>query len=254
MAKVAGADGVVRWHLVGTPSTFEPWNGEDFRSLNHWLPAWPVTAWPEDVDVQKQVVDKIKSQRLPLDPDTGTSERVCAFIQDTFNKFGLVVLDVPPEGNCGCWTLLALLEGKLPMCDEDQSESFFSRLTSPNLPPNAECVERMMKLRQELSSMWNSVSHEKEWQYLFEQTAWEEVEEVRQQLQQGYLHKVKAESGKMPKTTAKTPSQPATQGVNAKERTPEHEAKHQNLPQSQTPTRLIQPEWQGAGQPILGCQ
>lgn len=111
-----------------------------------------------------------------------------------------------------------------------------------------------MKLRQELSSMWNSVSHEKEWQYLFEQTAWEEVEEVRQQLQQGYLHKVKAESGKMPKTTAKTPSQPATQGVNAKERTPEHEAKHQNLPQSQTPTRLIQPEWQGAGQPILGCQ
>ena len=101
-------------------------------------------------------------------------QATCDFIQNAFDNWGLVVADVPGEGNCGAWALLALLQGQLPS-ERIDPKTLFSLLTCRDVKPCRKLKKEMTQLREEISDAWFKVADQWEWQTIFEFLCGDEV-------------------------------------------------------------------------------
>ena len=192
----------VRWAVVLTRANFE--TCDDIQHMDHWIPAF----FEDQLDGQLAtfVAKQVHEAETHL---AGSADRLMMFdfakyqrrVQSSQNfilllhrlvSLGLGARNVPPDGNCGAWAVLSLLD-KHASCPHETDEQQF---------------ERMMSLRKMIASKWSSLSSSKRWQALFnllmpgsaKATSLEKVKEEEVEDSKGKIEKIENKSP--PPTTA----------------------------------------------------
>lgn len=192
----------VRWAVVLTRANFE--TCDDIQHMDRWIPAF----FEDQLDGQLAtfVAKQVHEAETHL---AGSADRLMMFdfakyqrrVQSSQNfilllhrlvSLGLGARNVPPDGNCGAWAVLSLLD-KHASCPHETDEQQF---------------ERMMSLRKMIASKWSSLSSSKRWQALFnllmpgsaKATSLEKVKEEEVEDSKGKIEKIENKSP--PPTTA----------------------------------------------------
>ena len=146
------------WAVVLTRADYEP--TPELAHMNHFLPSWPagsVTAW-EEMEHIKQQAQAVRLAFLAKIAESDRDEEVQVFteqmemhqvkslacmqlLQRLYGDLQLLSREVPSEGNCGCWAILALRRGS----------PFTSRVADQDTLAN------MRQVRLELAERWRAL-------------------------------------------------------------------------------------------------
>ena len=151
-----------KWVTILTRADFVP--TEDVLDMNHWLPAWFSDQCDDFDKVHGQELKVIDEQLALLVNNVGEDweaylrqRKALDHFRELQSKLGedehrILTRQVPADGDCGCWSLIALLTA-CPL----------KATTSDNQTRLA-----MMRVRRELSSSWETICEEVAWQQVFD--------------------------------------------------------------------------------------
>ena len=150
------------WAIVLTRVDLGP--SDCLQEMLHWLPAWFEN--PGQFDYQKCVEGELQRQKETLSQASNRKGFDIEYFQyqsllsrnftGLINRFSALkpavfTRPVPADGDCGCWSLVSLL----------QTGPLKSLMTH-----DQHTRDEMFRVRLEISSAWGTVSHHKLWQML----------------------------------------------------------------------------------------